>query len=350
MKSADKHHRNGSMRDSRATIMDVARDAGVSKTSVSRYLSGEFKVLSDDIRQRIEASIARLGYRPSQMARGLKGGRTRLIGLVVADVMNPYSVAILHGAEAVCQQHGYTLMLCNTGNDEAREKQALTMLRSYDVEGLIVHSQGRPSRFMYDLLESNLPVVLVDRRVSGIEVDLVGLDNRQAGRAATVHLIERGFTDILYVTQPIRAVSSREERHTAFLETLAARPDCRGETLELAALEGDAALDHALAAFMSRAGTQRKALLAASGVVTLQLVLALRRLGLTVPQQVGLLGFDELSWSKLVEPGISTLAQPTDEIGFQAATRLLERIATPGHDHHELLLPGTLIVRGSTSA
>jgi LacI family kdg operon repressor len=126
----------------RVTIAQVAREAGVSKTSVSRYLGGEFDALSARLRDQIGKTIARLGYQPSQMARGLKGGRTRLIGMLVADILNPYSVAVLHGAEAACQKHGYTLMLCNTGNDEAREKQSLAALHSYSVEGLLFNTRA----------------------------------------------------------------------------------------------------------------------------------------------------------------------------------------------------------------
>jgi LacI family kdg operon repressor len=176
------------------TIADVARDAGVSKTSVSRYLGGEIALLAEGTRTQIESSIARLGYQPNQMARGLKRGRTRLIGMVVADVLNPYSVAVLNGAEAACQEHGYTLMLCNTANDEQRERQSLAALRSYSVEGLLVHTQGRSLRELQQLAAGPIPVVLIDRKLAGLQVDLVGLDNHHAARMATRHLMDQGFT------------------------------------------------------------------------------------------------------------------------------------------------------------
>jgi LacI family kdg operon repressor len=338
-----------SSRKGTITIRDVAHDAGVSKTSISRYLGGELNALSDRTRERIEQSIARLGYRPSQMARGLKAGRTRLIGMLVADVLNPYSVAVLHGAEALCRARGYTLVLCNTGNDDACEKQSLQALRSYNVEGLLVHTLGAASPLLAEIVAGGLPVVLVDRRLPGIDVDLVGLDNAGATTQAARHLVEAGFDDIAWVTESVHGFSSREERRGAFLSALAAEPAARGRVLELAHLDDAAALDAALAAFAGDGGGRRKALLAASGVVTLQLVLALRRLGLALPEPMGLLGFDELPWADLAGPGISTLAQPTDAIGHAAMSCLFERIGGDRQPPREILFPGRLIARGSTA-
>jgi LacI family kdg operon repressor len=335
-------------RKGKATIRDVAQDAGVSKTTVSRYIGGEFSALSDATRLRIEQSIARLGYRPSQMAQGLKGGRSRLIGMLVADVMNPYSVAVLHGAEALCRANGYTLVLCNTGNDDACEVQSLQALRSHQVEGLIVHTMGRVSPLLAEMVSSGVPVVLVDRRLPGVMADMVGLDNTAATHQGTQHLLDAGFDDIAWVTEPVQGRSSREERQTAFWSMLAARHGASGRVIELPALQDEAVLDALVSGFLQDGSGRRKALLAASGVVTLQLVLALRRLAVELPRQVGLLGFDELPWASVAGPGISTLAQPTDAIGHAAMSCLFERIAGRQEAVREIRFPASLIVRGST--
>jgi LacI family kdg operon repressor len=333
----------------RATIAEVAHDAGVSKTSVSRYLGGEFSALSDDIRGRIEASIARLGYQPSQMARGLKRGQTRLIGMVVADVLNPYSVAVLHGAEAACRKHGYTLVLTNTGNDEALERDRLAALTSYSVEGLIVHTQGRNVKELQHLAAGRLPVVLVDRKLAGFPFDLVGLDNHQAARAATQHLLERGFRDIALVTEPLSGVSSRQEREASFRLAMAENPDSDAHTIEFVQDAPDA-LAAALTRFIAGpvAAGRRKAVIAANGVVTLHVIRALRGLGLRVPEDVGLLGFDELEWSALVGPGITTIGQPTYDIGFAAFECLWTRLNGDSGPPRQILYPATLTERGST--
>jgi LacI family kdg operon repressor len=119
----------------RATISDVAKAAKTGKTSISRYLNGEKHLLSDDLLARIEKAIAELDYRPSLMARGLKHGRTRLIGLIIADITNPYSVNVLSGIEAACREKGFTLLVCNTNNELDQELHYLDLLRSYQVEG-----------------------------------------------------------------------------------------------------------------------------------------------------------------------------------------------------------------------
>jgi LacI family transcriptional regulator, kdg operon repressor len=346
-KSKPEATRRAALDAGHVTIADVARDAGISKTTVSRYLGGEIALLAEATRAQIEGSIARLGYQPNQMARALKRGRTRLIGMVVADVLNPYSIAVLNGAEAACQQYGYTLMLCNTANDEQRERHSLAALRSYSVEGLLVHTQGRSVPELQQLAAGPMPVVLIDRKLAGLQVDLVGLDNHHAARAATLHLMERGFTDIAFVTEPLRGVSSRQEREASFRVTLAENPDCDGSTIEIDARQ-PALLEQALARFRSARAQERKALLAASGVVTLHVVSALHRLGLELPRDVGLVGFDELDWSPLVGPGITTLAQPTYDIGFRAVETLLGRLGGDRSAPRQILLQGTLCPRGST--
>jgi LacI family kdg operon repressor len=334
----------------RVTIAQVAREAGVSKTSVSRFLGGEFDALSVRLRDQIGKTIARLGYQPSQMARGLKGGRTRLIGMLVADILNPYSVAVLHGAEAACQKYGYTLMLCNTGNDEEREKQSLAALHSYSVEGLLFNTQGRNTTPLKELGQAAFPVVLLDRRIEGCDFDLVGLDNVKAAQLATRHLLAQGYTDIALVVQPLYGVSSRQGRQAGFLQAMSEQPACHGETLEVH-IDQPGHVATVLREFLARrrASEGRIAILAGNGMVSLQIALALQSMKLRFPEDVGLLCFDELAWSPLVGSGISTIEQPTYEIGFTAIERLLVRINGERSVRMEILLDGRLITRGSSA-
>lgn len=323
----------------------------MSKTSVSRFLGGEFDALSVHLREQIDKTITRLGYHPSQMARGLKGGRTRLIGMLVADILNPYSVAVLHGAEAACQKYGYTLMLCNTGNDEKREQLSLAALHSYSVEGLLFNTQGRNVTPLRELGQAAFPVVLLDRRIEGCDFDLVGLDNIGAGQLATRHLLEQGYTDIALVVQPLYGVSSRQGRQNGFLQAMATQPGSHGETLEVH-LDQPGHVAVVLQEFFQRRrhSKGRMALLAGNGMVSLQIALALRSMKLRFPEDIGLLCFDELTWSPLVDCGISTIEQPTYEIGFTAIERLLARINGERSVRMEILLDGKLIKRGSSMA
>jgi LacI family kdg operon repressor len=350
LRQASKQHAAVKPAAGRVTIAQVAREAGVSKTSVSRYLGGEFDALSEPLLEQIRSTIARLRYQPSQMARGLKRGRTRLIGMVVADILNPYSVAVLHGVEAACQKHGYTLMLCNTGNDVLREQQGLAALHSYSAEGLIFNTQGRNAQPIRDLEITGLPVVLLDRSLEGCDFDLVGLDNVKAAREATDHLLERGYDAIAMFIEPPLGVSARQQRVEGFRQSLAIHPAALGETIEVH-LDQPGHLANLLQDFLKRHPAGRRiGLLAANGMVGLQLALALQSMRLRFPQDVGFLTFDEMAWSALVEPGISTLEQPTYELGFAALECLLRRINGETSTRTEILLPGRLIVRGSTDA
>ena len=200
---------------SRVTMLDVANRAGVSKASVSRFIGDDRALLSDTIALRIEQAIDELGYRPNQMARGLKRGRTRLIGMLVADIRNPYSIAVMHGVETACRQHGYSLVVCNTDRDDEQERQHLAALRAYNIEGLIVNTLGHHLEQLLEL-QREMPLVLVDRKVEALHSDLVGLDNPLAVRMALEHLEQQGYRDILLVSEAADGTSSRVERMESF--------------------------------------------------------------------------------------------------------------------------------------
>lgn len=332
----------------RITIDDVARAAGVSKATVSRVLNRRAELLTREIAERVQAAIDRLGYAPSPMAQALKRGRSRLIGLVVADVANPFSVAVLRGAEKACRDAGYMVMLFNLGNDDWREREAIQALSSYQVEGFILHTLGQDAGALESAAQRGRPVVLIDRRLGDAQLDLVGLDNAAAVRLAAGHLAEAGYGPLLFVTEPMQGVSSREERAAAFRACLAeAQPARAGAVFESDGVD-EAALDAALRALQRQAGQARPAVLSANAVTTLRVAAAAARLGWTLGRDLGLVGFDDPDWAPLVGPGLSAIAQPTDDIGRLAARCLIERIEGQDLAARQILLPGRLVVRGSS--
>ncbi|WP_114192861.1 LacI family DNA-binding transcriptional regulator [Edaphovirga cremea] len=332
----------------RATISDVARTARTGKTSVSRYLNGEQNLLSDDLKQRIEDAIRTLDYRPSQMARSLKGGQTRLIGLIIADITNPYSVDILRGVEAACREHGFTLLVCNTNNEVNQEQHYLQLLSSYRVEGIVVNAVGMREEALSMLQQSSLPMVLIDRKIPGFACDVVGLNNQEAATLATEHLIQQGFEAILFLSEPIGSVNTRLERLHAFQRTMQQHADLLAAHDEVT-LNNNQKLEQQLSDFNRRHRGMRKAVLSANGALTLQIARAMRRLGIRWGNDIGLLGFDELEWAELAGVGITTLKQPTYEMGFSALEQLLKRIQGAQEPVSEQAFSGELIIRGSTS-
>ncbi|MBS6362330.1 LacI family DNA-binding transcriptional regulator [Burkholderia sp.] len=336
-----------------ATISDVAREAGTGKTSVSRYLNGETRVLSADLRQRIETAIARLNYRPNQMARGLKRGRNRLLGMLAADLTNPYTVEVLQGVEAACHALGYMPLICHAANEVEMERRYLQLLTTYRVEGMIVNALGAEEEVLRPLRGGGIPAVLVDRTVEGFEADLIGLDNAGAVDTGVRHLIDQGFDAIHFVVQPFEHVSSRRLREAAFRAALAARgrPVPQPVVLDL---NDSAAVSVALRELDMRIdaslhGGKRAALFAANAPVALVIARHLRaRFGAVWQDKAALVSIDDPEWAELI--GITTIRQPTYEIGYKAVEFVHERIDGAAGDARVALLPGELIARASTAS
>jgi LacI family kdg operon repressor len=335
----------------RATIADVARAAGVSKATVSRFLNHRETLLTKDIATRVEVAIAALSYSPSPMAQALKRGRSRLIGLVVADVTNPFSVAVLRGAEKACQEAGYLLMLFNLGNDSRRESEAISALSAYQVDGFILNTLGRDAKAAAQAALHGKPVVLVDRRHQGMQADFVSLDNAGAVRLAANHLVEGGYHELLFISEPVKNVSSREERETAFrsfiTDSAPSVSGLQGRTFENT-VDDTQALDNALRELRQRAGQRWAAVVSSNAVVTLRVVAAMARLGWKFGADVGFVGFDDTEWSPYIGPGLSTIVQPTDELGRIAAGCLIERLKGAALPPRQILLSGRLEARGSS--
>lgn len=332
----------------KTTISDVAKLAKTGKTSISRYFNGEHNVLSANIKARIEDAIKKLNYHPNQMARSLKKGRTKLIAFILPDIINPYSVEVMQGLEATCQKHGYTLLVCNTNKDKEREKYYLQLLISYNVEGAVIHASHNNGHL---LTKYPFPLVLVDRKIKKIKADLVGLDNIQASTVAASYLIESGFEAILFLTEEINQISTRLDRINTFKKIIKKNKNTICDVVEITADTGiflekeiDKQIDH----FCKKYRGMRKTIVAINGSMTLHAALSMKRLNLTWGKDIGFLGFDDPQWAAVAGEGITTIRQPTYEIGSAAFKLLLDRIEGNKDKTKELLFSGELIIRNST--
>lgn len=330
----------------RVTINEVAKAAGVSKATVSRFLNRRDALLTPDIAERVRKAIAELDYVPSPMARALKRGRSRLIGLIVADITNPYSVLVLRGIEKACKEEGYLVMLFNLGNEIGREREAIEALSGYQVEGFILNRVSNDVAAVAEAARKARPMVLVDRRNEALDADFVSLDNLGATRMAVAHLRDSGYREIVLVTQPMRNVSSRIERCSAFRASVR-EWGLNGTTFEY---DGDdpASLEAALTDLRDHAEDRGAAVISGNAICTLRVATAVRNLGWEFGDQLGLVGFDDTEWSPLIGPGLTSIAQPTDELGRAAARCLFDRLSGSPGPAREILIPGTLVVRGSS--
>ncbi|MCL6599207.1 MAG: LacI family DNA-binding transcriptional regulator [Alicyclobacillus macrosporangiidus] len=331
------------------TILHVARAAGVSKTTVSRYLSGHYHLMSDETRQKIESAIAALDYRPNQMARGLKRGRSGLVGMVVADIANPFTVDVLRGVEDECKRCGMNLLLCNTGNDPEQERAYIFMLQAHRIDGLIINTTGQNNAFLKELASDRIPIVLMDRKMPELPFDTVCVDNRQATRAGLMHLLEQGYRRIAWFTEPVGGISSRTERVGTYRKVMEQHAgQGTGDVFEVnVRVPGE--VETLLAKFLSKAAGEAPAVCCANAVVALRVVQGLNTLGVRVPEDVGLVSFDNPDWAGLVYGGITAIEQPTYALGVTAMRRVWARIQAQEEMPPELIeLPARLVARGST--
>ena len=217
------------------SIADVAAAVGVSKTTISRYLHGEYDYMSTDTRARIEAVVKELGYRPNKMAQGLKATNSRMIGVTIANISNPFSSQLLKGMQSVCRARGIQLLVSDADDDPALERAAIESLMDSQVDGLIINTVGDNDEFLKTFASTagNPPIVMLDRMISPIVCDCIVTDNAGAVDMMLDHVRERGFTYAVFVTQPVAGITTRQTRAEAF-RAYCTTHDLAGEVLEYA--------------------------------------------------------------------------------------------------------------------
>jgi DNA-binding LacI/PurR family transcriptional regulator len=330
-----------------ATIKRVADRAGVSIATVSRVFADPSAV-SDGLRQRVHEAARALNYRPSRAARTLRVGTSQAVGVVIPDLENPFFTAVVRGIELVLQAAGYTLLLANSDEDAAREREILETLRAEGVAGIIFVPINAARDAYRDVLAPPLHVVAVDRSPTSLRPDLVTVDNGQGTRLGVEHLLALGHRDVALLGGPSRH-STAKERERGFHEAMRAagrtvRPELvhHGDFREIGGYDGMKAL-----LGLSRPPT---AVFVANNLMTLGAFRALHEAGVRIPDEVALVGFDDMPWATSLNPPLTAVSQPSQEIGSSAADLLLDRIARPDRSIRHLILETTLVVRASCGA
>lgn len=320
-------------------IRDVARAAGVSTATVSRAL-GQGPV-SEALRRQVEAAVRATGYRPNLSARRLRSQTTRTIGLIVADIRNPFFTAVSRAVEDAAYAAGMRVILCNTDEDPAREALYLRLMEEERVTGLIF----APTRITAESMKAgdlDVPAVFIDRPGPSGAHDSVVLDNVAAAAALVDHLWAQGYRRIGGLFGATS--STAQERCAGYTEALGRRG---ADPLARVAAPNAAAAEAALTAWLAQ-GDRPDALLLSNGLMLMGAVRAARGLGLAVPGDLGLAGFDNEPWTDLVEPGLTVIEQPVAEIGAQAMALLFDRLKAPDQPVRKVTLSGRLILRGSS--
>lgn len=327
------------------TIRDVGQLAGVSQATAARVLGG-YGPSSAAVRAKVEAAAEQLGYVPNSIARALASGQTHAVGLVIGDIENPFFAAAARGMSDVLEEHGHTVLLANSDENLDRERTAVEALRARQVDALVVVPSSADAFPHLRTAAAAAPLVLLDRAVRGLGVDSVTVDNRGGARTAVEHLLEHGHRRIGLISDD-PTISSSAERiagyRDAFIGAGLAAPDDHLISL------GGATRDDGYRATRRLLDSPDRptALFPANNFMTLGAMLALADLGLRVPDDISLVGFDDLEWTTLVDPPLTVVAQPATDLGAFAAERVLMRIAGGGGRPRRFKLETRLIVRGS---
>lgn len=328
----------------RVTIQDVARAAGVSAMTVSRVLNDQPGV-SPARRAQVRAAIEELGYRRNILARGLKAQRSHTLGLVVPDITNPYFPEIVRGAEDVAMEAGYGVFLSNAVEDQERESASLRLMEERRVDGVIVVSPRLPERRLHALLRSHRAAVVVNRSAPPEVAGAVRLDHVSGVVQAIEHVLSLGRLRIGVLAGPDSSFAARER-----LDGIRADLEARGMPLapdrvlkSAPTIEGGAEA----AARLLAAGEGLDALLCYNDLVAAGALQACAAKGRRVPEDVAVVGFDDIAFARMFTPPLTTLNVPKYDLGVNAMRILLDRIS--GRNvRAEVVLRPTLVVRGST--
>jgi LacI family transcriptional regulator, galactose operon repressor len=330
----------------RVTMADVAREVGVSMMTVSRVVNHKGDV-SETTRRRVLEAIERLGYRPSGIARGLATRRTGTLGLVVPDVANPFFAEVARGVEHVAYAEGYNVFLCNTDEDPEREVAVLNSLEEKRVDGIVLCSSRLENEDLRLVVDSHPAVVLVNRRLSGAgeQVRAVLVDDVLGGRLAAGHLVSRGHRAIGLLAGPegSRSGRCRLQGYQAILEAAGVQLDADWVMGCAPVAEAGRKAAHVLL----RTRPELTALLCYNDLVAVGVLRAATELGRSVPDDLAMVGFDDIPLAALVTPPLTTCRIPRYELGVRAVKLLLAQIREDSTGPEEIILQPELVVRES---
>ena len=351
-KRSDAHHGRREV-----TVADVAAAAQVSKATAARALGG-YGPVSDEVRERVQAAAAALGYRANALARTMTTGRSNTLGIVVGDIENPFFAQATRAASDVARAAGFDLLLANSDEDVATEAKAIGVLLAKQVDGLLVApaSSTDPSN-LQAVIAAGRPLVLFDRLAHGLELDAVIADNANGARALTELLLAAGHRSIAFIstiTHPVRyadgarlSSSSVADRVGGFTGALAdAGVQSPAEFVHVgASREGVELLARSLLTGPSRV----TAIVASDSLIALSVFRTARALGLSIPDDLSLVSFDDASWTSVTTPEVTVMSQPIRALGSEAASVLVRRVEGDDAPVETRVLQQTLVRRESVA-
>jgi LacI family transcriptional regulator len=343
-----------------ATVADVAREAKVAKATAARALGG-YGAVSDDVRERVLAAAADLGYHPNGLARSMNTGKSNTIGVIVGDIENPYFGLAMRGISDTAKAGGYDVILSNSGESVDAEIEATRLFLEKRVDGVIVAPVSfTRSEHLHDIRKAGRPLVLFDRHVGDLEVDVAEVDVRDVAYAAAQHLLDSGHRNIAFISTLELTSEPYTPGDTLGLSSVAERVDGiltaltdRGVADPLRYFRFDANRGEGVRAVVQELMAMEEpptAIIASDSRIAMGVLGALQAISLTVPDDVSFIMFDDFEWTSLITPPITVISQPVYQVGVAATKKLIARIEGRRTGALVQRFPATLVHRASVSA
>ena len=331
-----------------SNLKAVAEHSKVSIATVSRVINNDPKV-SKDTMLKVQASIAALEYKPNRVAQRLRSTskKTKLLGLVIPDIQNPFFVDVVRGVEDYAYQNNFAVMIGNFGQDEKKEKLYLDILQSENIDGLIVAPIHGKDKGVENLVKKNIPVVCIDRGLTDIDVDVVKVDNEQGAFNAIDHLLSIGHKRIAYISGNFK-IPTYIERLAGYKRALNDYGIPFDESL-IFARDTDYKSGFEIASKILELKERPTAIFSGNNLLTLGALEAIHAKGIKIPEEISIIGFDDMPWSISLNPPLSAVRQPGFDMGRKAAEMLYERILNPNSIKEKVILKTELMLRKSTT-
>lgn len=316
------------------TMKEVAERAGVSKSTVSQFLSKRYNYMSLDTKRRIEQAIEELNYIPNEVARSLKHKKTYIVGVISSTILSKFTTEIVRAIEDECQLKGIQVIICNTDDDSLKEKNYVQAMIARQVDGLIIFPTEENKKLYASLVQNGYPFVFVDRKIDEISVDTVLLNNEKASELAVETFLQYGHTNIGMITFPLgkKTITTRMERLSGYRKTM----ERYGLSLNEDHIKSGRLEEmQTLLAELFHMDNPPTALIATNDMILEQVLIYAKNNRLTIPEDFSLIGIDDVSFAALYSPPITTISQPTFEMGKRSARLLLDKIDRKEQEQEE---------------
>ena len=327
------------------TIKDIAEKSGVSISTVSRVLNG-YPHIRPQVRENVLNIIKELNYQPNRVAQRLRSVKSNLVGVIIPDITNSFYTHAIRGIEHVLAPHDLSVMISNSDADKNRELNLFRLMRREEVAGLIVAPiSEKPTPLLHESIARQLPIVVIDRKVQELKVDSVLVDNFKGAQLAINHLIDLGYRRIGTIGGP-QFLSNARQRYEGYLHTLQeAQVTVEPDLVRFGNFRQDSG--YVLANELIQLESPPSALFVANNLMTIGALNAIHQFGVTIPDDIALIGFDDMQWAESLNPPLTTIRQPAFDVGVQAADMFLQRIDQPEKPTQTIMLDVDLIVRES---